>query len=465
MKKTLAILVFGGLVFNSAFAAVHSVENIPQKGEGDFLLASEINSILKTISGLLFDDASEILEVAGTVKATDFVKSDGTSIGGANFENIFESGLNVGIGTPTPSQNLDINNGNLEIRSSTPTIYFSDTDHRSGMIHVNSNLMYFLRGCSTGSESWCSTGNKWPLYLNLSNNNAYFGNEVHATKFVGDGSRLTGISTGSSKWSGSGNIYYSGGNVGIGTSRPVDKLDIKDTRGQFIFSPNAKADPAITVLNLDPSNKKNYLVMGVGSTGAAFSTDGSGGFYFRKGGEINGSNEKDINQGSDLMIISSDGVKVSGGDITNSPSHSHPGCSGWTCISTYVFTSLHYYGTSSSSNIYIGQSGNTVHVRGKLSEGSDARLKKNIETLPSALQKILSLRGVSYYRKDREDLSPQIGVIAQEVEKIYPELVHTDENGYKSVEYSNLVAPLIEAVKAQQAQIEDLKKKVASLKK
>lgn len=52
----------------------------------------------------------------------------------------------------------------------------------------------------------------------------------------------------------------------------------------------------------------------------------------------------------------------------------------------------------------------------------------------------------------------QIGLIAQEVEEVFPELVHTDESGYKSVEYSKITAILIEAVKEQQAQIESLRK-------
>ena len=78
---------------------------------------------------------------------------------------------------------------------------------------------------------------------------------------------------------------------------------------------------------------------------------------------------------------------------------------------------------------------------------SDIRYKKDIQTLPSALKNILSLRGVSYYWKDRNDNTQQIGVIAQEVEKIYPQLVHTNEDGYKSVAYANLVSPLIEAIK------------------
>ena len=84
---------------------------------------------------------------------------------------------------------------------------------------------------------------------------------------------------------------------------------------------------------------------------------------------------------------------------------------------------------------------------------SDSRLKTAVTTIPSALEKILSLRGVTFEWKTEEfpDRNfadgTQIGLIAQEVEKVYPQLVHTNEDGYKSVAYSNLVSPLIEAVK------------------
>ena len=94
---------------------------------------------------------------------------------------------------------------------------------------------------------------------------------------------------------------------------------------------------------------------------------------------------------------------------------------------------------------------------------SDIRYKKDIQTLPSALKNILSLRGVSYYWKDRNDNTQQIGVIAQEVEKIYPQLVHTNEDGYKSVAYSNLVSPLIEAVKELHALYQGHADRIAAL--
>ena len=76
---------------------------------------------------------------------------------------------------------------------------------------------------------------------------------------------------------------------------------------------------------------------------------------------------------------------------------------------------------------------------------SDERLKDNIETIENGLDKVEQLRGVTYTRDEKES----IGVIAQEVEKILPEIVLTadDEMGTKSVDYSRLTAVLIEAVK------------------
>lgn len=92
---------------------------------------------------------------------------------------------------------------------------------------------------------------------------------------------------------------------------------------------------------------------------------------------------------------------------------------------------------------------------------SDARMKENVAQLQNSLNNVLKLRGVSFTMKDSGARS--VGLIAQEVEKVYPDLVKTDKFGLKSVEYGNLVAPLIEAVKAQQAEIEALKARIAEL--
>ena len=88
---------------------------------------------------------------------------------------------------------------------------------------------------------------------------------------------------------------------------------------------------------------------------------------------------------------------------------------------------------------------------------SDERLKDNIETLEDGLDKVEQLRGVTYTRDGREN----IGVIAQEVEKILPEIVLTadDEMSTKSVDYSRITAVLIEAVKELSARVKELESK------
>ena len=95
---------------------------------------------------------------------------------------------------------------------------------------------------------------------------------------------------------------------------------------------------------------------------------------------------------------------------------------------------------------------------------SDVRFKKNILPITSALDKVSMLQGVTYTYINSE--TPRIGLIAQEVEKVVPEVVRTSkgEEDYKSVEYGNLTSILIEAVKELRSQNKLLQQEIASLK-
>jgi hypothetical protein len=101
---------------------------------------------------------------------------------------------------------------------------------------------------------------------------------------------------------------------------------------------------------------------------------------------------------------------------------------------------------------------------------SDKRYKKDIQILNNDLEKIKSLNGVSYKWKQDEypdmkfEDTEQIGLIAQEVEEIYPQLVIEDENGYKAVDYSRFAPILIEAIKEQQRIIEKMGAEIEMLK-
>lgn len=100
---------------------------------------------------------------------------------------------------------------------------------------------------------------------------------------------------------------------------------------------------------------------------------------------------------------------------------------------------------------------------------SDARLKENVREIPEALARVLRLRGVIYDWKTGRELpqaTNQLGFVAQDVEKEFPEAVVTNPStGMKSVAYANLMAPLLEAVKAQQKLIDQQQREIEELKR
>jgi len=123
--------------------------------------------------------------------------------------------------------------------------------------------------------------------------------------------------------------------------------------------------------------------------------------------------------------------------------------------------------TATSGNVGIGgepDSEKKLKVSGSVLAdsfyySSDERLKTNVSVIKNPIEKIKQLEGVEFNWISNGKRS--LGLIAQRVEEIFPEIVDGDE--YKSVEYGNLVAPLIEAVKYQQEQIESLENRIKVL--
>jgi hypothetical protein len=130
---------------------------------------------------------------------------------------------------------------------------------------------------------------------------------------------------------------------------------------------------------------------------------------------------------------------------------------------------------TNGTNAEIGQAGSRgLYVYGAITASdnitaySDVRIKRDIYTIENALEKTLALRGVTYYRtddriKEEDKEKRKVGVIAQEVEAILPEVVREDDEGIKSVDYGNMVGLLIEAIKEQQAHINRLEQKINSI--
>ena len=96
---------------------------------------------------------------------------------------------------------------------------------------------------------------------------------------------------------------------------------------------------------------------------------------------------------------------------------------------------------------------------------SDKNLKENIETISNAMSIVVSMSGVRFdWNEIAREMYPErterdIGVIAQEVENVLPEIVTNRENGYKAVKYEKIIPVLIQAIKELKAEIDELKKK------
>ena len=257
---------------------------------------------------------------------------------------------------------------------------------------------------------------------------------------------------------------YFAGKVGIGTSSPDADLEVKGSGITAVFSNKNVfgSNTGIKIVgarNATTSGNTAYLDL------ADFdSNEGDNGTEFVMGRVAGGMNDVEgqtgflqffTNSGADLsekMRIDKNGNVGIG---TTEP--------GARLEVIRDSGSIFNAGTSTNKTMFQMISNGTMEIAGNVVQTSDSRYKKEIQTLPSALQNILSLRGVSYYWKDRDDDTQQIGVIAQEVEKIYPQLVHTNEDGYKSVAYANLVSPLIEAVKELHALYQGHADRIAAL--
>jgi hypothetical protein len=100
-----------------------------------------------------------------------------------------------------------------------------------------------------------------------------------------------------------------------------------------------------------------------------------------------------------------------------------------------------------------------ILASGNITAFSDIKLKDNIEVIPNALDKVVQIRGVTFDRVD-EEVPRQSGVIAQEVEKVLPEVVITNKDGIKSVAYGNLVGLLIESIKELKVEVNELKERL-----
>jgi hypothetical protein len=279
--------------------------------------------------------------------------------------------------------------------------------------------------------------------------------QVKATSFLGDGSALTGI-----------NI-------------PDHTHNVSDIIGVF-----------------DSSKIQNgqYMINSSGSNGQIWKSDGAGRGYWGKpdwdsiagkpaglldsipNNSVNGTKVKDSSlTGSDISssanlnvgTIKTSGNLTSGGSIEFV--HSNVSIQSSTSCCAVDHLQLLSNGATGGVGFSFEVSGD-ISYTGTIGQSSDLRYKKDVAPLGLCLDKVKKL-APSTYLFDHEKFpqkgfshNRQIGVIAQEVEPLFPELVQTDEDGYKSVDYTKLSVVLLKALQEQQQEIEKQSKEIAELK-
>ena len=376
----------------------------------------------------------------------------------------------------SPGYNLDVNGtcnvsgdsrmaGQLTINNGSPTVTFQDTDSMSGFWHCNSNLMYLLRGgVNAGYGGWATVNGVWPIYWDLSNNNAYFGGSIN---MIGNGTRIQFNST--STWSGDagtsfGKLEYHAErwyiNAGSNSDRIVQfrragsDASYIDNSGNFI-GPGATFGALVQVNRLKPysySYGSGYDTAAIevreyGLEGATGGTENARapriGFHWA--GRV----------ASQIIMEASGRI-----GIWNNPGNN------WESFASGTYTCT---GTIYSTGDIVAYS-------------SDMRLKENIEPITNALDKVKSLSAFTYNfneigQKHGLGTERTMGVSAQEVQKVAPEVVKpapfdhdsgseskSGEN-YLTVQYEKLVPLLIAALKEETVKREELEKRIEKLEK
>jgi len=324
---------------------------------------------------------------------------------------------------------------------------------------------------------------------------------VTATAFIGDGSQLTNLSVSSpfslNDESGTGGIETFGSIASGNSSRA---LGCCQTTASGDFS---TALGGSTLASGSGSTTMGYYTEASGdfSTAMGYQTTASGDYSAAMGVNTTASGDYSVAIGNNLNATEIYSVAIGTLNTSSGYASTTLGDSNWasgrastaigagTIAEDYAMLSIGTWSlplespnpsqfSNSNTAFLIGNGINadsrsnavqilfdgTTTIAGDLNINSDARLKANIISLGSTLAKLLQIDGKTYTMKKDENKKQKIGVLAQDIEKVFPELV-SESNGVKSVNYQGLVPVLINALKEQDSKMNEQEARIERLEK
>lgn len=372
--------------------------------------------------------------------------------GGSDLRMMIDENGNVGIGTADPQSKLDVQGGDISVVGSI------NVDKQSG---DGLGIKLAERSTLYGPKiAWLDDASQPAAVI---------------TKLPTDG---LGFYTGGAHTGGNEKMVIDeSGDVGIGVLDPQYKLDVGGAMrinspitswtsngavlymGQESTSSGAPASDGATmqyVANLFGASMDGLLIEKTDFN----AVDPDGGIMFAKRGN-NGTRVPNlVIRGTGNIGIGTDqpqaklvlGNSTSGGGPAGSYGNYqiilYTSGSANSSYGMGIESSHMWFNSGSAYKFYAGGSHvSTIGSNGAYAQVSDLRLKKNVTSVENALDKIMKLDGVNFTWKDELQGGNDIGLIAQNVQKTFPEVVNTDQNGMLSVSYANLVAPVIEALK------------------
>ena len=304
---------------------------------------------------------------------------------------------------------------------SDPTYAFGANAFNSTTIPTNNDQLTNGEGYTTNTGT--TTHNNTQTFTNKSGNISQWTNDVGYVTSSGGGGTVTGTGTNQyyARWTSSTNIEGRTAaqvlsDIGAAASSHGDHLSLGTGSGNAY-----RADRALIAYN---HSQAAHLVLGTSSTTAGKGDEGATAYAHSQAAHAP-SNATDDQTAAEIIAL----VGTGDGKLT-----------------TKDFTTTLYNKLNDGQSVKTSDSVTFVEVTAT----SDINLKTNIKTIDNALEKVSDMRGVTFDRAE----GPSSGVIAQELEKIAPELVK--DGKFKSVAYGNLVGYLIEAIKELKDKVEEL---------